>query len=73
MDVALQQFYTWLQQAGLLGGLIVFIIGLHKEWWIMGSQYRRQTTELEFYKKLAERGTSLAESATDVAQRVVKP
>ena len=56
--------------AGQLGtGAVVFIIGLYKEWWVMGSQYRALEVNKERFAKLAEVNGRVADTGLEIAKR----
>lgn len=54
-----------------LGGafFITFIVGLLREWWVLGREYRRERADKEEWKKLALSGTKIAELAVEDRQR----
>ena len=46
---------TFLQSFGAPGALILFVVGLQREWWVMGSQHREVKDELERVTGLYQR------------------
>ncbi len=50
-------------------GAVVFVIGLHKEWWVMGSQYRALQSHAQRYANLAEVNGRVADTGLEIAKR----
>lgn len=74
----------FLNQGGVVGILILFVIGLVKEWWIMGATVKRDRKHYQELLAASERrenqwmrialhGTSMAERLVDVADRTFRP
>ena len=49
---------SFLRDGGIIGCLLLFILGLLKQWWVLGWQYSEM-------KDLAFRGTEVAERVVD--------
>lgn len=51
------------------GALVLFVWGLHKEWWVMGATHRRIHRENERLWHLIGTNTQLLSKAVDIALR----
>ena len=54
----LQGILAFLREAGILGCLLLFIVGLMRRWWVLGWQYDEM-------REVAFRGTTIAEKAAE--------
>lgn len=54
----------------ILTGFLAFVSGLLRGWWVLGREYEAMRADRDYWRSRTERGTSLAEQATKVAERV---
>lgn len=59
--------------AGVVGCLLLFIWGLHSEWWVMGSEHKAMRDDRDFYRDRAWSGTDLADVSTRAVERAARP
>lgn len=67
--------FDWFVQsiAGPLGAvfaLCVFVWGLHKQWFVIGWQYRDMKDDRDRWREIALTGTKLAHRAVDIVDKV---
>jgi hypothetical protein len=55
----------------ILTGFTVFVTGLLRGWWVLGREFESMRADRDYWRTRADRGTSLAEKATTVAEKVV--
>lgn len=55
--------FDYIQWAGIVGLLLLFVLGLYRKWWVMGWQYKAIEESNVKWMELAIRSTNLAESA----------
>lgn len=66
-------FLGWvLGPYGVVILLLTFVFGLHREWWVMGSTYRRSTRREDRLEALVYRATEKIDVFTDVAKDVAQ-
>lgn len=77
--MTLQEAWDTIQAVGTGGVLLLFIIGLHRGWWVMKSEYtaalrRAETAETrnEQWEALAFRQLEATKSIAEVAERHLK-
>lgn len=64
----------------ILTGFVAFITGLLRGWWVLGRECESLETQLsdmksdrDYWRNRVERGTALAEQATNLASRTLPP
>lgn len=56
-----------LQSIGPYGLLVIFIIGLFKEWVVIGPTYKREVERSKYFQELAERALPAVNRAVELA------
>ena len=67
--MTINDFLDILTQGGVVGLLILILVGGHRRWWVWGWQHKDTVRDRDVWKRLALRGTGLAEAATDAAKK----
>ena len=50
-------------------GAIIFVYGLHKQWWVMGSQHKELQQTCSRFAELAEVNGKVADTGLEIAKR----
>lgn len=50
-------------------GAVIFILGLHREWWVMGSQHKELQKTCSRFAELAEVNGKVADTGLEIAKR----
>lgn len=67
----LRSVVAGLQELGPYGLLILFIVGLYREWVVIGPTFRRERERGDYYQRMAEQGSTTARKAVDLASEKV--
>lgn len=62
------QLLKAVSDAGVIGLLVVFVVGIVRRWWVPGWLYREKEAECNVWKELALQGTRLTGAAIKVAE-----
>jgi hypothetical protein len=54
-------------QAGL--GAVIFIFGLHRGWWVMGSQHKESKAHCEKWEQVATLNAKVGDTALSIAEK----
>lgn len=63
------QILELLTQGGVVGLLVLIVVGGWRRWYVWQWQYRDMQNDRDWWRKIALRGTGLAEVAADAAEK----
>ena len=64
-----ERFFDIATKGGPAGALALFILGLMRKWWVLGSQFQAMQTDRDEWKALALEAAGLAEKAATAKRR----
>jgi len=68
--VTLQEVLRTLNDAGVLGLLVLIIVGAYKKWWVVGWLYFEKDAECRELKRMLYSQVGLTDRATRVAEKL---
>ena len=71
MELSPDQFWTAADRLGVISLLLIFVFGLFREWWVMGSTYRKECFEKQQLKEINDKSNQALEKAVHTLHQVV--